>query len=341
MPHARISRDGESPTAGQGPVALVTGGSRGLGLLIARELLARGCRVLVCGRDQDNLSAARALLRAGTRDPDHVEALTCDVTEPGAAERLLGAVHERFGRLDVLVNNAGTIQVGPVEAMDEQAFRDAVETLCFAPLRLTLAALPDLREARGRLVNITSIGGQVAAPHLLPYTVGKFAATGLSQGLRAELAAQGVSVTTVVPGLMRTGSHQAALFRGDSRREYAWFATAACLPGLSMSAERAARAIVDAAQARRPQLVLTPAAKAMVKFHALAPATAQRALSLTARLLPDAADPEQLPPEQPGAEARLQFGTGLVDRLTALGDRAAVRLNQVPPFRSTHEERGA
>jgi short-subunit dehydrogenase len=320
--------------------ALVTGASRGLGLLIARELVGRGCRVLICGRDPERLSAALALLRDGATEPVQVDAVACDVTDPDAADRLLAAAHERFGRLDMVVNNAGTIQVGPVDVMDEQAFRDAVESLCLAPLRLTLAALPDLRAARGRLVNIASIGGRVAVPHLLPYTVGKFAATGLSQGLRAELAEQGVSVTTVVPGLMRTGSHQAALFRGDSRREYAWFAAAASLPGVSMSAERAARAIVDAAEARRTELVLTPAAKALVRLHGLAPATTVRALSAAARLLPDAPRPRQTPLEQPGVEARLQFGTGLMDRITTLGDRAALRLNQVPPFRGADGERG-
>jgi hypothetical protein len=140
---------------------------------------------------------------------------------------------------------------------------------------------------------------------------------------------------------MRTGPHQAARFRGDSRREYAWFAASASLPVLSMSAERAARAIVDAAERRRPELVLTPAAKALVRLHGLAPATAVRVLSWAARLLPDAPEPEQLPVEQPGVEARLQFGTGLMDRITALGDRAALRFNQTPPFQGTDGERGA
>lgn len=336
-----LDEDLSTPVGLDGRAALVTGATRGLGLLIARELLGRGCRVLICGRDPEHLSSALALLRDGTAEADRVSAVRCDVTQADAPDRLLGTVRQRFGRLDLLVNNAGTIQVGPVQVMDEQAFRDAVECLCFAPLRLTLAALPDLRASRGRLVNVTSIGGRVAVPHLLPYTVGKFAAAGLSQGLRAELAEQGVSVTTVVPGLMRTGSHQAARFRGDSRREYAWFAASASLPGLSMSAERAARAIVDATEARRPELVLTPAAKALVRLHGLAPATAVRVLSRAARLLPDAPEPEQLPMEQPGVEARLQFGTGLMDRITALGDRAAVRLNQTPPFHGPNGERGA
>ncbi|WP_042390527.1 SDR family NAD(P)-dependent oxidoreductase [Streptacidiphilus melanogenes] len=337
-----MSTDEVSARQGRGRrAALVTGASRGLGLLIARELLGRGCDVLICGRDREDLSAALALLRDGVTEPDRVAALACDVTSPDAAIRLLDEVHDRFGGLDILVNNAGTIQVGPVDTMDEQAFHDAVETLCFAPLRLTLAALPDLRAARGRLVNITSIGGRVAVPHLLPYSVGKFAATGLSQGLRAELAEQGVSVTTVLPGLMRTGSHQAARFRGDTRREYAWFAAAASLPGLSMSAERAARSIIDAAAGRRPELVLTLAAKAFVRLHGLAPATAVRALSQVDRLLPAVPDPGHSPLEQPGVEARLQFGTGFMDRLTVLGDRAAARLNQTPPFRPAGGDRGA
>ena len=111
----------------------------------------------------------------------------------------------------------------------------------------TLALLPEMRARRsGRIVNITSIGGKLGIPHLLPYSASKFAAVGFSQGLRAELAGDGIKVVTVCPGLMRTGSPRNAIFRGQHRSEYAWFSISDALPGLSISAESAARRIVAA-----------------------------------------------------------------------------------------------
>src|SRR6186997_1202822 len=111
----------------------------------------------------------------------------------------------------------------------------------------TLAVLPDMRKRRsGRIVNITSIGGKLGIPHLLPYSASKFAAVGFSQGLRAEVAAEGIKVITVVPGLMRTGSPRNAIFRGRHRSEYAWFSISDALPGVSISAEQAARRIIEA-----------------------------------------------------------------------------------------------
>ncbi|WP_240003355.1 SDR family NAD(P)-dependent oxidoreductase [Streptomyces cinnamoneus] len=222
----RSSHDGLT-----GRAALVTGSSRGLGLLIARELTRRGCRVMLCARDDDELARAERMLREEGAD---VRSLACDITDEQAPGRLVEATEAAFGSLDVLVNNAGEIQVGPLSAMAEADFRSAMETMYFAPLRLVMAALPAMRaRGEGRIVTISSLGGRVAAPHLLPYAGAKFAAAGLSEGLRAELAADGISVTTVLPGLMRTGSHTAARFSGQPGREYAWFAAAAdsrCCP---------------------------------------------------------------------------------------------------------------
>ncbi|RKE23484.1 SDR family oxidoreductase [Streptomyces sp. TLI_171] len=318
--------DRPTSTASPGPArtALVTGASRGLGLLIARELAGRGYRVMLCARDRDELRRAERRLAA---DGASVASVACDITDPGAPEQLLAAVHDRFGPLDLLVNNAGIIQVGPFDALREQDFRQAMETMLFAPLRLTTAALPDLRRTgHGSIVNITSIGGRVPAPHLLPYVAAKFAAAGLSQGLRAELAGSGVSVTTVVPGLMRTGSHTAARFHGRAAAEYSWFAAAASLPLLSMDAERAARAIVRAAERGRPDLVLTPAARIGSRFQGLAPATTTRLLTLAARLLPRTGP--RPAHDVPGAEAART--APLPSWVTTLGDCAGHRFGEPP-----------
>lgn len=324
----------------KGASALVTGASRGLGFAIARELAARGARLLICARDATALDqAAWKLHDAGAE----VYAVPCDVTDPRATERLVAEAEMRYGGIDVLVNNAGVIQVGPLASMDEADFRTAMETMFFAPLRLVLAVAPIMRgRGGGTIVNVSSLGGRIAAPHLLPYDSAKFALAGLSEGLRAELAADRISVTTVIPGLMRTGSHLGAQFRGQTQREYAWFAAAAGLPGLSMDADRAARAVVRAAEYRRPEIILGAAAHAVVRMHGLAPATTTRLLTVTARLLRAATesreqqqglgkDREHDPAAttQTGAKAASRLDSRLVGAMTALNDRAARRLNQV------------
>ncbi|MFF7590431.1 SDR family NAD(P)-dependent oxidoreductase [Kitasatospora purpeofusca] len=308
-----------------GRTALVTGSSRGLGLLVARELARHGARVMLCARDPEPLRRAERHLRAAGHE---VASCNCDVTDPDAPSRLLSSVRERFGPLDILVNNAGIIQVGPLEALCEQDFRHAMETMYFAPLRLTLAVLPDLRaSSAATVVTVSSVGGRIPAPHLLPYAAAKFAAAGFSQGLRAELAGTGISVTTVLPGLMRTGSHTAARFHGRPGAEYRWFAAAAGLPLLSMDAERAARAIVRAAERRRPELVLTPAAKLGVRVQGLAPATTARLLARVARIMPGAGD--QPRHDVQGADAA--ESSGLPAWVTALGDRAGARFAEPRP----------
>ena len=309
--------------------ALVTGGSRGLGLLIARELAAHGCRLLICARDAEELARAEEELRAAGAE---VHSTVADLTDAATPERLVAAAQEHYGHLDVLVNNAGLIQVGPMETMTEQDFREAMELMFFAQLRMVLAVLPGMRSrGTGRIVNITSIGGRIAVPHLLPYAAAKFAATGFSDGLRSELASTGVSVTTVVPGLMRTGSHFAARFGGRAEQEFAWFATGAGMPLLSMNAARAARAIVRAAARRRPEIVLTPAAKAATRLHGLAPATAVRMLSLVDRLLPSVSDGSGPIQSVSGVIACQRLDSRLVDRATALANRAARHNNEPVP----------
>jgi short-subunit dehydrogenase len=304
--------------------ALVTGASRGLGLLLARELSRRGCRVMVCARDHEELVRAEKWLRTGGGE---IRSLACDLTAPDAPAHLVAEAEEAFGGIDILVNNAGIIQVGPFGEADENDFRAAAEIMYFAPLRMIMAALPGMRaRGPGRIVNIASVGGRIAPPHLLPYAAAKFAVTGLSEGLRAELAADRISVTTVLPGLMRTGSHTAARFSGNPQHEYAWFATAASLPLLSMDAERAAREVVDALRRRRPEIVLTAAARIAVRLHGIAPATTTRALTLAARLLPGpGAAPQH---DVSGSTAAERLGSAVVGRLTALGDQAGRRFNQ-------------
>ena len=268
-------------------VAIVTGGSRGLGFLIARELAREGCRVVICARDEAALVRARDELRAA--GAAQVIALPCDVSDPEQVEAMVLETQRRFGQIDVLVNNAGIIQVAPVDALSLSDFQRAMDIDFWGTVNTTLAVLPAMRARRsGRIVNVTSIGGKVAVPHLLPYDCAKFAAVGFSEGLRAELARAGVSVTTIVPGLMRTGSHQFAEFRGKPAAEHAWFGLAASTPGLAISARRAARRIVRAAKRRKAEVVIGVPAKILRLCKELFTAPTLRALSVANRLMPKA-----------------------------------------------------
>src|SRR5688572_10968664 len=268
----------------RGKTVLVTGGSRGLGLVLARQFAANGARVAICARDEQELDqASDGLLSRGA----DVLAIKCDVTNILEVEDMVSRVRQRFGKIDVLVNNAGTIQVGPLEVMKHEDFEHAMRAHFWGPLNTILAVLPEMRERRdGRIVNISSVGGKIAVPHLLPYSASKFALVGLSSGLNAELRKDGIIVTTVCPGLMRTGSPRNANFKGRHRAEYAWFVISDSSPLTSISAESAARQIVSACKRGEADVVLSPQAKLAVKFNALFPEITADLLSLVARLLP-------------------------------------------------------
>ncbi|HWG00979.1 MAG TPA: SDR family NAD(P)-dependent oxidoreductase [Trebonia sp.] len=307
-----------------GEVALVTGASRGLGLALARELGRHSCRLVICARDHAELDRAAEDLRSGGAE---VTTVACDVTDDTAPRLLIDTAIARYGRLDIVVNNAGIIQVAPVENTYEIDYESAIALMALAPARIALAALPVLREqGHGRIVTITSIGGKISVPHLLPYSMAKFAAVALSEGLRAELGRGPVTVTTAVPGLMRTGSHTQALFRGQPDKEFTWFSLGASLPLVSMDASRAARRIVSAMRTRQSEVILTPAAQLAARGASLFPGLTSRLLHQMAALLPDpAAVPDGL---VPGKDLRPALPGGLFDRLTTLGRSAARRLNQ-------------
>lgn len=269
-----------------GLVALVTGGSRGLGYLLAEELLAQGCAVAICGRDRETLERARSRLRGGAGDGAELLAVPCDVADPGDVADLVAKVVATYGQLDILINNAATIQVAPLESLRLEDYREAMAIGFWGTVHATVEALPHLRRTGGRIANITSIGGKVALPHLLPYDCAKFAAVGFSEGLGAELSGSGVSVTTVVPGLMRTGSPVHVLYGGNAPAEYAWFAAGDVTPVTAMSARRAAAAIVRALARRDAEIVLSWQAKLLRVAHALAPGAVTRGMGVVARLLP-------------------------------------------------------
>lgn len=305
-----------------GRSVLITGGSRGLGLVLARTLAREGARLTILARQEAELSAAAEELRACGAD---VLAIPCDVTDPEQVERAVEAAVSHHGGLDVLVNNAGAIQVGPAENMSVEDLRASLDVHLWAAVHTTRASLAHLsRHGDGRIVNIASIGGRIAVPHLLPYSVGKFALVGFSDGLRHELRRYGVRVTTVCPGLMRTGSHLRAEMRGQHEKEYGWFGVMASSPLTSIDARRAARQIVEACRRGDAELVVTTQARLAVIASAVCPNLVSDAMGWVARALPAAAGSAGDVPRD-GLESRPAWTAPL----TAMGDRAAIANNEV------------
>ena len=306
----------------RGKVVVVTGGARGLGLVLARELIRRGAEVAICSRSATEVEKARADLvsQGGT-----VFAAACDVTQRDQLTHFLAQVEAALGPVDVLINNAGVIQVGPMELMAPEDYDAALRIHFWAPLYATFAVLPQMRRRHaGRIVNITSIGGKVPVPHLLPYSASKFAAYGFSTGLRTELARTGVKVTTVCPGLMRTGSPRHAQVKGRQEAEYAWFKLSDSLPGLSMSAERAAKQIINACERGDAEVVLSLPARLLARLYAFGPSLMQDLLGLANRLLPSPRGGSAHSVEGKDAPARR-----IPKILTRLTDAAALRNNEV------------
>jgi len=304
-----------------GKVVVIMGGSRGLGLVLARTLVGHGARVAICARDDGELARAREELERLGGD---VFSAPCDVTDRDDVLRFITSVEEDLGPIDVLVNNAGVIQVGPLELMTTDDFERALSINLRGPLHAMLAVLPAMRRRKaGRIVNITSIGGQLAMPHLAPYSTSKFALVGLSEAMRVELVKDGIYVTTVCPGLMRTGSPRRALFKGRHDAEYAWFATADSLPVTSISAENAAAQIVRAFVRGDAEVTISPQAKLARLVHGVAPGLVQEVLGVVARFLPGPSS------SRATVEGKDVEAVAAPSVLTRQSDEAARRNNQM------------
>ena len=309
----------------RGKSVVITGGSRGLGLEIARRFAEEGAHVTILGRNRASLDAAVEELR---QSDGGAMAISCDVRNQEEVQAAIAEVISKCGTIDVLVNNAGVIQVGPYEQMTIEDYQNAMATHLWGPLYAILAVLPHMRERHsGRIVNISSIGGKIGVPHLLPYTVSKFALAGLSEALTAEVADQGIHVTSVFPGLMRTGSHVNALFKGDHRREFAWFSISTSMPLLTINARRAAGQILEATRYAKQLLIITPAARLAATAHGIAPSAVMTGVRIANKMLPAATsmDPGRA---HTGWESRTSWSHS---PLTYLADRVIDRNNERIP----------
>lgn len=304
----------------RGKVVLITGGSRGLGLVLARKLLLRGARVAICSRSLPALRRAEAELLAISPD---VLAVPADVTRLYDIELLMDAIRTRFGGVEVLINNAATIQVGPAQSMTAADYKNALDTIFWSAYHTTEAVLPEFRaRGRGVIANVASVGGLIPAPHLAPYVTAKHALVGYSRAMHNELARERVRVTTITPGLMRTGSPRNVPFKGRAEAEYAWFKLADSLPFTSASADRAAAQIVDAIEHGDAELTITLSAKVGSRVQAVFPNLSATFGALLNRALPT-------PNGSTASRAGRDLETPLTrSPLAAMTDRAARRNNQ-------------
>jgi short-subunit dehydrogenase len=323
-----------------GKTVMISGASRGLGLELARGFADEGADLVLLARDRTKLEqSATELRRYGVK----VDALSLDVGERTQVRDGLHALLAAGRQIDVLVNNAGTIQVGPRENMHLEDYENAMRVHFWGPLYLMQELIPHMQaRGAGRIVNIASIGGKVAVPHLLPYAASKFALVGLSQGMRAELIKDGIYVTTVSPGLMRTGSHLNADFKGQHKKEYALFAIANAVPVLSTTSDKAARQIIEACRYGDPELVITPQARALRLINSLFPNLMAESLAIVSRILPRTPG-HQGDTAKRGWESRSLMAPSV---LTHLADRAATRNNEVsrsqprPSAQSSYQSTG-
>jgi NAD(P)-dependent dehydrogenase (short-subunit alcohol dehydrogenase family) len=248
----------------QPEVWFITGTSSGFGRCIAEEVIARGGRVVATARDPRSLAELVALA------PDRVHAVRLDVTKPTEIESALASAIERFGAVDVLVNNAGFSVVGAVEETSDAALREILEPMFFGAAAMTRAVLPGMRaRGRGSIVQITSVGGLTTAPGFGAYCAAKHALEALSESLAAEVAPFGVRVLIVEPGAFRTRLFGAGFRSIPAMPEYE--ATVGPTRAYAANSDgsqpgdpvKAAKAIVDAVTAGVPSLRLPLGADAL------------------------------------------------------------------------------
>lgn len=303
-------------------VVFLTGGSRGLGLEMGRQLVERGAQVAICARDEEELETARKQLAAlGGK----VLAVRCDVTKEEQIHEALRQTRQKLGPVDVLINNAGAISVGPLEEMDIREYQEAMDTHFWGPLHAMRAVVPDMRRrGEGRIVNIASIAGKISLPHQVPYSASKAALVGLSEGYREELIKDNIYVTTVIPGLIRSGGHKNAIIKGQHEKEYPWFSALDANPVTSMSAKTAAKQIIEGMCFGDAEVVTPGHSKMAVMLQGIFPGLLAEKFGVVNKFLPSAVK-DRKAERRKGKDIAT---TSTANAITAAGDQAAVHNNE-------------
>lgn len=292
-------------------VVLITGGSRGLGLVLARHLADEGAKVAICARSVEELERASADLAKRTTK---LLAIPCNISNKVDVQDMVQQVKEELGNIDILINNAGIIQVGPMESMSDEDYESAMNVHFWGPFYAMNHVLPDMiGMGGGRIVNIVSIGGRLSFPHLLPYNTSKYALSGLSEGMAAELNKYNVKITTVYPGMMRTGSPRNIDVRGQFEKEYAWFKITDSLPLISIDVDKAAKKIIGALKKGSKTLTLTIPAKIAIAAHGIAPGLVISLFDMINYLLPEMRNGHRT---QKGYESGSKYSTTFLTKKT-------------------------
>lgn len=311
-------------TSYAGKTVIITGGSRGLGLALAKKFVSEEANVCLIARTEEDLLAAEQILMQ-ENPMASVFTCVCDITDHNQFREAVQKTFDRFGSIDVLINNAGAILVGPFDSMSPDDFQAQMKVHLFANINASKEVLKYFRQTRdGQIINICSMGGKVAVPHMLPYDTSKFALAGFSQGLTAELAMENISVMTVYPALMRTGSPIQAVFKGDSQKEFSWFASADVLPGLSAAASDVAKQIVEAAKERRTELIPSFIGKTRMAASVLFPELMLWGMGMMNRLMPKNRENHYLT----GAQSRTK-NSYKIPGLQSRSEQAEIEGNQV------------
>lgn len=279
-------------------MVVVTGGGRGLGYAIAREFLARGCKLAIGSRDGEAIARAVAefRLRGG-----EVYGTACDASDPAQVQAFIAGVIERFGHIDVLVNNAGQVFFGPAAELRAEDLEAAIRNIFWVHFWPTMTVLPHMRaRGFGRIVNITSLAGKIPLPHHAAYVAGKHAATGWSETLTIELRKEGILVSTITPPALDDGAPLHTHFNGDEEEEFKWFTRALTSRWTATHTDRAARVVVDAARHGDRQRAISPGSWLAARLHGLAPSLMTHFWARFDRLLP--------PPGPPGQTSKMHLG---------------------------------
>lgn len=260
---------------------VITGGSRGLGLVLARMLAEEGARVTLIARDDAELDRARQDLIKRGANPNQVSVLAADVRDQASIRAAIEQARQTWGDIDVLINGAGVISAGPLQHMQTSDYENQMATHFWGAWHASQAALPAMRQQKqGRIVNIASLAGKIALPHMGPYSASKAALVSLSESMRIELARENIIVTTICPGPMRTGAHVNATYKGRHREEYTGLALLSSLPWVSTDARIAARKIIEACRNGEATIVFPRLFNLLPVLNQVRPDIASKILSL-------------------------------------------------------------
>jgi NAD(P)-dependent dehydrogenase (short-subunit alcohol dehydrogenase family) len=319
---AQRTRSGFSFT---GRRVVITGGSRGLGLMLARHLVDEGAHVALLARDGAELDRARADLEA--RGARQVVTQVCDVRDEAAVTSAIEFAAREMGAIDVLIHCAGVITVGPAQHMSKADYQESMDVHYWGAWHATHAALPHLRKSgQGRIIYIASSGGMIAVPHLGAYSNGKAALVSLGETMHAELSREGILVTTVCPTTLRTGSHVNARFKGQHAKEFDIFSLLATLPVVSQDASASAHRVIEGSRHGAPYVFIPRPVQLAPVMKGLFPTLVNDALALVNNLLPAPTRPQEGNVTLEGWDIETTVSPST---FTALGDKATVDNNEL------------